>query len=517
MPRGRSRIHGLRLTYRRLILAWRASSPDKPFKMKAARPFPSLALIFFVLIAKGQSTAVPDTGTRTVVSGRGQGLIELQAIHTGEHIPFWMRSLQHGNIPLQGTSMAAIGSFERDYVEPSRKTDFGYGIRLRGDLGKESRFTVLEAYVKARFRPFELRAGRFRQVLGLSDPTLGMGNFSHSGNALPIPMIQLGLPDYSLPIFDSLISFKGTFSQGWMGETRTEYMNRFQTLPEFLHQKSLHIRIGKPRAAVKGILGLVHEVLWVDNDKLYGDDEWGLSPLQTYFYIVTAKRYMYKPGLSETTTIGNNLGHFDLGIQIDARNSEIMLYRQIFYESARAFSDGITGVCIRNTGQAKGKFHLDKAVLEFMSSMDQAYDGSLSPPRYDSYYNHEWLYDGVSYKGMGIGNPFISMKSGIRSSFPSSSSGLNIISFSNTRVRALNLGAEWSAGRVFFRNRASFSWNYGTYDTQNTFPPSSQFSMSMEAGLPFKRGWQARALFAFDSGELLYNTSGGFLSMAKVF
>jgi hypothetical protein len=442
-------------------------------------------------------------------------MVELQAVHTGDYVPFWMRAMQHGNTPLAGSSIAAIGSYERGYGKAPGKTDIGFGLKFRGDVGSQVRGTVLEAYVKARFKAFELKAGRFRQVQGLSDTTLGMGNYSQSGNSLPIPMIQLGMPDYSFPLLDSLLSFKGTFSQGWMGETPTKYMNNLQTLPQFMHQKSLHIRIGKPRSKVKGVVGLVHQVFWVNNRKLYGDSIWKLSPLETYFYIVTAKRYIYKPGFTETTTVGNNLGHFDLGLDIAGSNHDIRLYRQIFYESVRTLADGITGVSIVNRSPAKGGFRLGKLVLEYMSSMDQGYEPDAVPEKYDNYYNHEFLYDGVAYRGAGIGNPFISLRSTIRRDLPASNP--QIIAFNNTRVRALHVGVEWLAGPVLLCNRFSFSRNFGMYSTKNSFPPSSQFSMGVEAAMPIRKGWQARAMFALDSGELLYNTAGGFLSIARTF
>jgi hypothetical protein len=463
---------------------------------------------------------------------RGVGtyaMVELQAIHAGDHVPFWMRSLQYGSLPLNGTSVSAIATFVRNYeIGKPKKLDWGGGLQLRTNIGGQdptlltedenkairTQALLTEAYLKVRSGKFEFKAGRFRQVLGLSDTTLGMGNFTESGNSLPVPMIQIGLPDYSFPIFDSLFSFKGTFSQGWMGDTRTEYDNNSQTLPEFLHQKSLHMRIGKPGSSVKGIVGLVHKVLWVDNKKLFGESNWDLSPLQTYLYIVAAKDYKYKPGSSETTTVGNNLGQFDLGIEIRGRNSDVMLYRQFFYDH-RLSSDGITGVSIRNSRPSNGSMHLVKLVFEYMSTMNQGYDNSQGEPVFDNYYNHEWLYDGVSYKGAGIGNPFISPKSTIRSSFPAS--GPTIITFSNTRVRAFNVGVEWRLSKAFLRNRFSFSKNFGSYYTENTFPPSGQFSMSMEAGVPLRKGWQARAMFALDSGELLYNTAGGFLSVARIF
>jgi hypothetical protein len=55
------------------------------------------------------------------------------------------------------------------------------------------------------------------------------------------------------------------------------------------------------------------------------------------------------------------------------------------------------------------------------------------------------------------------------------------------------------------------------HETSNKFAPTNQFSMSVEAGVPLREGWQARAAFALDSGGLYYNSAGGFVSMLRVF
>jgi hypothetical protein len=490
-----------------------------PLKMR----FLKSALLLFGIsvagIAEAQPIPVLDTVAKDFVARRNYGLIELQAVQTGDHIPFWMRALQYGNKPLTGTSLAAIVSYVKDYNPVRRRFDWGYGAQVRGNLGSTANATLLEAYAKVRFNPFEIKVGRFRQVQGLIDTALGMGSFSYSGNSLPIPMIQVNLPDYSFPLFDSLISFKGSLAQGWMGDTRTKYMNNFKTLPEYFHQKSLHMRIGKPEAKMRAVLGFVHEAMWVDNQQMIGPSVYQLSPFETFMYIFTGKNYLYKPGNPLTTNIGNHVGHIDVGLEFTRPTTETRVYREFLYDTENSFTrgslaDGITGFSVVNRKPADGGMYLRRFTMEYLSTMNQAYNPAR-PYNLDNYYNHEFLYDGASYKGTGIGSPFIPMRTEIRSSFPTQS--VIIISFNNTRVRALHMGLEWAYDKVLVRHRMSYSRNYGMYETSATFPVSNQFSTSVEVGVPLREGWQARALFALDSGGLLYNSAGGFISMLRLF
>jgi hypothetical protein len=136
------------------------------------------------------------------------------------------------------------------------------------------------------------------------------------------------------------------------------------------------------------------------------------------------------------------------------------------------------------------------------------------PFNYDSYYNHEFLLIGNSYKGLIMGNPFITADPDMRSDLPTGDPR-NVSS--NTRLTLFHLGLEGAAGNLILRTRLSASRNLGVYETRSSFPESPQFSGMLEAGLALKKGWQARALFAFDSGSLLYNSAGGFLSIARIF
>jgi hypothetical protein len=463
-----------------------------------------------------------DSLGRTVSSaGDTYAMVELQAVQTGERVPFWMRSLHYGGVPVSGTSVSAIGTFVRDYDRDSlRRFDWGGGFQLRTNLGGTTQAILTEAYAKVRFGMFEFRAGRSREVFGLSDTALGSGSFAVSGNALGIPKVGLSIPDYSLPLFNGLFSFKGAFSYGWLGETPVNDRSvATPLLPTFYHEKSLHMRIGRKDARVRGVVGVVHHAYWFHGWELWGS-AYELNGLQEFYYVATGKNYSYKPGTGSTltTNIGNHLGSIDAGLEIPGSRFDTRIYHQVLYESENSFkngslSDGLTGVSVTNRKPRSRGLTFRKGVFEFFRTTNQAYDPAR-PFNYDSYYNHEFLLIGNSYKGLIMGNPFITAAPDMRAELPLGDPR-NVSS--NTRVRLFHLGLEAAAANLFLRTRLSFSRNLGVYETLSRFPESPQFSGMLEAAMPLKGGWQARALFAFDSGELLYNTSGGFLSMAKVF
>jgi len=472
--------------------------------------------LLVVGMINAQPLPVLDTSVKAFVEKKDYGLIEVQGLQTGDYIPYWMRSLQHGSVPVAGTSLSVIGAYVRDYRGAADKVRLGMGLQVRGNLGTSVNGALLEAYVKAKTKRMEFKAGRFRQVLGLTDSTLGIGGFTYSGNSLPIPMIQARLPENSFPLWDSLISFHGTFAQGWMGDTRANYSGNKKTLKQYMHQKSLYIRIGKPTAKVSGTIGIVHQAFWVNHTKLMGDSIFKINPYQSYMYLLTGKQYAYKQGYQLTTNLGNHVGQLDLGIDIVGKSTITRLYRQFLFDTdysykKKTLKDGLNGISIVNRKPATGSFYFRKLTVEYFSSMNETSN--------IEYYNHEMLYEGVSYLGASIGNPFLPLKKEIRSSLPTASQILIVtgVGFPNTRVRVLHTGMEWAIDKVIFRNRFSFSRNFGMLETKGKFPPTNQFSMSVEAGIPLRKGWQARTLFALDSGGLYYNSAGGFISMMRIF
>ena len=479
----------------------------------------TVAILSFHLSVLSQPVPVYDSVRKAYKAAAAYRMVELQAIGTGDAVPLWMRAGQYGSNPYQGTSFAALAHYVKPYRQDSaRDIDWGVGIQLRADVGSVSDFRVIEAYAKLKLKMFEIRAGRSRMISGLTDTTLSSGSHTISGTALGIPQVSLSLPDYSFPLFDSLISIKGSLAQGFMGDVPTNYSNKRDILPGYFHQKSAHVRIGKPGWKTRFIFGGVHQVFWVDGKSLVGPS-YELSQMQTLWYVMTGKNYIYKPGSTFTTNVGNHLGSIDLGLELTGKSSRTLIYHQVLYESENSFkqgsfNDGLTGISITNTAPADGKgFRLQKAVVEYYRTANQAYNAAR-PANHDNYYNHEFIMNGNSYLGQSLGNPFITSDANMLPTLPR---GNNPYFFHNTRVKVFHVGLEATVDKAFLRSRTSFSNNMGLWEIVNKFKPVNSMSMSLEAGMPLKKGWQLRAMVAMDNGGLLPNSTGGMLSVARLF
>jgi hypothetical protein len=460
---------------------------------------------------------------------------------TSDHVPFWMRANQFGSVPLPGASGSFIGAVRKDYDSSAdHLVDWGASVEARGDAGSSSRATLIEGYVKLRVSIFELKGGRVKDFTGLVDSTLSTGSFAVSGNALGIPKLQLSIPNYwSLPFFGRLFAVQGTFAVGWVGKapiTVKAIPDSIQ-LKTYFHQLSFYGRLGRPDWPLKLYGGFNHEVFW-GGEREFTGPRYKLSGFKTFEYAVIGKTYL-------GSKIGNHLGSIDLGIEYSLGNMRLFLYRQNFYdEGALAklanLADGLNGISITNTTDMDDEdddgFHSHrglqwrKVVLEFFCSKNQA--GYPSSKRTNSgdenYYNNYQYSEGWSYKGMGLGNPFISPYTTTRKGQAHDP----VDYFINNRVVAFHAGFEGSVNSLWFSAKASYSFNYGNfgtsiwgYSTGGSFHPPShgifkevrQFSSFLEVAQPLDNGYQIGVAGAWDSGHLLYNSAGLIVKLTKTF
>jgi hypothetical protein len=412
--------------------------------------------------------------------------------------------------------------------------DWGASVEGRGNIGHKSNFTLVEGYGKLRVSVFEIRAGRTKEIMGLCDTSLSSGAFAVSGNALGIPKIQIAIPEfYSLPLFGKLFAFKGNFAHGWIGETpvMTVYDTILQ-IKTWLHQKSLYGRFGRPGWKLKLYGGFNHEVFWGNEKTNYGN-YYTLSTFKTYLYVITGK--VYGTDYIPWSKIGNHLGSIDLGFEYEFKNIRLFAYRQNFYDCGALahlanIRDGLNGVSLVNTRQTGNGFQWKKMLIEVLSTKNQA--GELwSPPTAsgdEDYYNNYQYTRGYSYKGNGIGTPFICTRTWTRAGLPAEPGE----GFINNRVIAFHFGFEGSIQKWDFILKTSYSLNYGTFGTSEVghtlgrirtlplygiFSETKQFSAYIEANKELKNELNFGILGAFDVGGLYYNSFGILFSVAKYF
>ena len=355
-------------------------------------------------------------------------------ISTDGNTPFWLRANQYGTVPLTSPIVTLRGTISSDYKKAVSKEDqyklskfdWGYGLNIVGNVGKENQFLIPEAYIKAKFGAFEIYAGRRKEIFGLVDSTLSSGSYIWSGNALPMPKIQIMNRDFvPLGITKGFLSFKGIYAHGWFENDRTDVKNFY------LHQKSLYFRLGKPDWKFKFYGGFNHQVQWGGTLK-YSDptNQFSIngqvgSSFNDYINVVTGRSLA---GVGDTTKngandalnrSGNHLGTVDFGFELNTRKVKVFVYRQNIYEDGSLaylsnISDGLNGVSFTFKKPDNQKFHISKLVFEYLNTMSQggnsSGDNSNSRLRgNDNYFNNGVYKDGWTYKGNIIGTPFVSL------------------------------------------------------------------------------------------------------------
>jgi hypothetical protein len=421
-----------------------------------------LLLVLIILIGpKGFSQAEGSSNSLGIQYG----------ISSGKYQPFWLRVNQLGTVPVKGSFMQVSASYTQEYTN-YKWIKYGYGADVRFLVGTDqSALIIPELYAKTQIGIFEFWGGKRRQAWGLVDSTISSGSFVWSMNSTPMPKVEITVPEWYYPgILGGLFAFKGTYGHGWFENNRTDVAHFF------LHQKSFYGQMGRKRSKVKLFAGFNHQVQWggrlryPDPDNISAFNGVIPTTLRDYLFVVTGIS-MGRDSVNLKTSgwndarnrAGNHLGTIDLGAEISIGKVKILGYRQSYYEDGSLFwlnniTDGLHGIAIRS--QSKSAFR--KLVLEYFNSTSQggpigsgaqfAWQRGL-----DNYFNNGVYREGWSYRGRGIGTPFITSIN--ETDLPLT----NFSYFDNTRVESFYLASEWKFGETKLLLKGSLSNAIGWY------------------------------------------------------
>ena len=456
---------------------------------------------------------------------------------TANLTPFWQRTNTWGTSPLSAPAGTIRAGVFRDYqpadtLQPRRRFGWGFVVEGVGNVNQDqARFgqqqvLLPEAYAKIRFGKVELWGGRRRQILGLVDTLLSSGSYSVSNNALPMPQIQIAIPDY-IPIgfLGKAVAFKGQLAHVWFN---VPYVQN-----AYIHQKALFLRFGKPQSRLHGIVGLNHVVQWGGyapyligtNNAVNGylDSNFGdfVKSVFLGFFPNDWENSRYT-SFDGANRVGNHVGSIDMGFSLKRPNANWLLYLQHPYEDVSGLlwlnaPDGLYGLRWQRAKPVSttGRFWVwQRVVGEVLSTLDQSgNDFSLSGQGYkgaDNYYNHSQYIEGYSYFRRTIGTPFIIPGREIVQPNP-------VLFYPNNRVVAFYGAFEATvAGRATLQGRFSYSRNYGIHF--NPYPAVlGQFSGLLQARVPLNGlgNTSLSASVAIDQGKLLTSAVGGYLGIRK--
>jgi hypothetical protein len=399
---------------------------------------------------------------------------------------------------------------------------FDYAVEAVANVGKVGQLLFPEAYASVKWKIFELYAGRRREIIGLVDTTLTSGSFIWSGNALPMPKIQLSIPEYTPILGKGLLSVKGAYAHGWFDNDR-EFTSNVK-----LHQKWLYGRLGKPNWKMKFYGGFNHQAQWGGNSPFFTVDGKLPDGFRNYIFVVTGKRGAIT-GVPETkdfdaNRVGNHLGSIDVGFSIKTSKSDILIYRQNLYEDGSLFflnniADGLTGISFK----IQNPF-VSKLTIEYLNTSSQggnnfiifSDDRSQIPPELrgaDRYFSNGQFVEGYTYKNQIIGTPFI-QKESLNWRSGEFRSDLFV---ENDRVKLINIAFEGKVKSTHYTAFISLSDNLGAY---NRPVNKRQFSGLLSLGKQISlRKYKPlfKSSLAIDSNGIYPFSVGAFASLTHSF
>ncbi|GAB4021679.1 capsule assembly Wzi family protein [Spirosoma koreense] len=449
--------------------------------------------------------------------------------------PFWLRANQFGVVPNSapvGTLRAGLsgavlltdtsGSYARK--APSRAWVLSYAAEVVGNAGKEAQLLAPEYYLRLAHRQLELVVGRRRDVIGLVDTTLTSGSYAWSGNALPLPKVQIGTKGFAPIGRRKWLAINAFMAHGWFANT--DYMQH-----SFLHQKSVIFRVGKPASPVRVYIGVNHSVQWGGHsdslDYHYAVNGNLPGQLRDFPNVLFAIRTdgLDNPRITSydyTNLYGNHIGSVDFGFELRLPVVTLMLYHQHSFDDSsglffKNLPDGLSGLRIQPVSQGSSAFRIDDFLIEFLSTLNQSgpiYDPFNKIFGADNYFNNQQYQEGWAYKNRIIGTPFITLKQDTKPEYQHNAHWV----VNNNRIQMAHLAMRATvAQRMSLMAKLSYSKNYGIPMAEPLAGTPGQFSSLIQLGAPLSwmGGLSLTAAVSADLGQLYTNAVGGYIGLRK--
>ncbi|MBO9732392.1 MAG: hypothetical protein J7623_27365 [Chitinophaga sp.] len=424
-----------------------------------------------------------------------------------EYQPLWLLSNKFGAISdRKGDAAVHVGFSNRQVWQNKFYVKYGLDVYTNNHFGN---LFIEQGYVKAGYKNWEIRGGRYEEIIGEVDRDLSSGSMGISGNALPIPKIGIAVTTYTkVPFTNGWLQFKGLLSHGWMG--KDQFIK-----DAWLHEKNFYLRIGKNKLKLFG--GIQHYAVWGGSRK---DLPAITSNWQGFMDVLLVKTK--DDGTVGNTDIqpnrpGDHRGIIEGGIDWENEQLALHLYNQTPFESGQGIDirniDRLIGVAYTN--KKTGRW-LEKITAEFIYTK-QSNDFFLLRLR-ESYYNNGVYLTGWDYHERIIGTPLFIDRNRGQQYFPGMKPmdwnapkdslrgrGGNII---NNRITGVHIGLIYHlTKKITGKTLVTYTQNYGTYTNPALFTPMKKQLYTLEElryGLP-EKGMAITAAVAVDQGDLTKN------------
>jgi hypothetical protein len=450
-------------------------------------------------------------------------------VATSSQTPFWLRANQFGTVPLQNPFAFVRTGGQTVLGKNPRKAQLQLQAEIVANLGKTSQLILPAAAATFRYRRFEAYVGRRKEFFGLGDTLLTSGSYAWSGNALPLPKVQIGTRGFMpLGFTKGLFAVHAMMAHGW-------FINADSVLRSYLHQKAVFIRLGKPTWKVHFYAGVHHVAQWggqwrnpVKGSNLTLPDGKLPNDFSSFISILRASE---PPNASVVSVFdalnrtGNHLGSIDAAFEINTSKNQWLFYHQHPFEDKSGvffinFPDGLYGIRWKRTQTLQSRVHINQITTEFMSTMNQSgYQITINKRRFDGaddYFVNYQYQEGWTYHQRVIGTPFITRRWDTRPEWYSIKGGpVQNTTISNNRVQLIHLGIMGALPAGFLFNiKASHTLNWGRPVVTDEAFPLSQFSGIVELKHSIKK-IELNLSFVYDKGTWLPNNTGLRVSIRK--
>lgn len=448
----------------------------------------------------------------------------------GDHTPFWMVNDHYGFSGIKKNNAWIRAGIFHD-IDKEKRFSWGAGVDLGVAVNFERVFIPQQIYAEVKYRCLNAMIGQKEMEDDVVTSDLASGAMTVSCNARPIPQFRIGIFDYAdFWGCKGWFAVKGYLAYGmftdnaWLKDWVSP--NSAYVLNTLYATRAIYFRGGDARQ-----FPLVGEVgMRMDSQfggTIYYAEKDGVRATQHFPTNLKAWiKGMIPLHGDETTSVGeqmnvqgNFLGNWSFSLGwYDPKGWSVKAYYQHFFEdhSQMTFDypwkDGYWGV----EGKLPKNPYVSEIVAEYLTTRDSSgpvyFDHNQNIPYQvsgtDGYYTH-FMYQSWNNYGMTIGNPFL-----ISPVYNSD----HDIRIRHNRIRAWNVGLKGAPSQqVDWKLRMSGIRSWGSYSAP-TATVLHDFSMLAEVKYhPLRlKGWEGSFSVAFDKGNLIGDSFGIGISIAKV-
>ncbi len=430
------------------------------------RPLFFLLLLFAGLIkSHGQFQNPQDSVHR---------LSFISLLGSGNQAGFWFHannSQRYSGDPNQ----AVLNLFSQYTLFAKGGFQVGYKAELVGRIGNDFSSDLIQGGLKLSYKNIEIFGGRQEELFGIRDSLQSVGPIFNGNHSLPVPKISIRSQDWMpVGIWNDFLNIKFYFAHGWMEENR-------RVSNPFLHQKSLHFRLGKMEKS-KVYFGITHNALWgglkVDtNTKLS-------SSFKDYVRVMLTQSDNQIDIRGETiNAIGDHFGEMDFGFTLNIGEVDFLNYVQVPFEDGSGFNPkfidaGLIGTKLRFKN---GKL-VKSLTIEYWNTKEQNGDKRRANGTYffepDNFYNNFLYASGWSYFNEPVGNGIFLIPD---------EEDLTFTRVSNV-LEGINVGLSGRVDKIDIIFNYIYFENLGNVRTIEEFGADRKFLHSLQGSAQFEVG-----------------------------